>query len=93
MERECGSRGKLPQVYLKSSPEGVDTFPRPLTDPLDRCWPGHVGVTQPKERGARNCKVRRRHEFIVSLLVEEDKLCAELEVNNVNTYALFTFIH
>ena len=34
-----------------SLPRRVDTFPGPLTDPQNRCWPGHDGVAQPKGKG------------------------------------------
>src|SRR6202012_1549775 len=36
---------------------GEVTFPEPLTDPQNRCWPGHDGIAQPKGWGNRRAQV------------------------------------
>ena len=40
-----------------SLPREVDTFPRPLTDPRNRCWPVRGGVTQAEAWGSRRAQV------------------------------------
>jgi hypothetical protein len=40
-----------------SLPRREDTFPKPLTDHQNRCWPGHDGITQPEGRGNRRAQV------------------------------------
>ena len=36
---------------ISLAPEGQGTFPTPLTDPHNRCWPAPTGVTQAEARG------------------------------------------
>src|SRR5665213_2643009 len=40
-----------------SRPREVDTFPGPLTNHPNRCWPGQDGITQRKRRGNRRAQV------------------------------------
>src|SRR5690349_14943779 len=40
-----------------SRPRRVDTFPEPLTDHPNRCWPGRDGVTRQECRGSRHAQV------------------------------------